>query len=484
MKLLKSILLAGSGSMALLSVVHAADLPTKKGAPAAIPVLASCTNVQDFFTTACPLTYYGVTFYGTVDVGGGYQTEGAPLNRNIISGVEELIQKNSHQAQYTLIPNGLSQSNVGVKVAEHLFGDLSFVGQAEFGFDPYTLSLANGPASNHDNTNLPLAAQSSVGDSSRAGQWDNSQGFFGLSSKAYGALTWGRQNSLTLDGINAYDPMGLSYAYSVIGYSGATGGFGDTEDARSNTAAKYRLTIPAGSTAVRFGALAQTGGFEQGNGANAEYQGQIGADFYGFSFDAIYSYAKDAVSMGAYNGAPPAGVPLGAVKVTLSDDSSVMLLAKYTWNQFKFYGGFENIEFQNPSDSYGATAAKNGGPITTLGGFDGYVQKFAYSNPKTLQVYWGGLKYAITPDLDVTGAYYHYHQLNFSTASCAHTFTSAAAANCDGTLDAVSGMLDWRFAKKFDVYAGVMFSEVNNALASGYLHHTTADPSAGLRFRF
>ena len=268
----------------------------------------------------------------------------------------------------------------------------------------------------------------------------------------------------------------------MIGYSGTTGGFGDTEDARSNTAAKYRLTVPIGSTAVRFGALAQTGGFEQGNGANSEYQGQIGADFYGFSFDAIYSYAKDAVSLGAYNGVPPAGVPLGAVKATLSDDSSIMLLGKYTWNQFKFYGGFENIEFRNPSDRYGATAVANGGSITTLGNFDGIVQKFAYTIPKTMQVYWGGVKYAITPALDVTGAYYHYHQLNFSGGSCANKFTTVA--NCDGTLDAVSAMFDWRFAKKFDAYAGVMFSEVNNGLANGYLHRTTADPSAGLRFRF
>jgi hypothetical protein len=45
-------------------------------------------------------------------------------------------------------------------------------------------------------------------------------------------------------------------------------------------------------------------------------------------------------------------------------------------------------------------------------------------------------------------------------------------------------MIDWRFAKKFDAYAGVMFSEVNNGLANGYLSHMLADPSVGLRFRF
>ncbi len=55
-----------------------------------------------------------------------------------------------------------------------------------------------------------------------------------------------------------------------------------------------------------------------------------------------------------------------------------------------------------------------------------------------------------------------------------------------GTLDAVSAMVDWQFAKKFDTYAGVMFSEVNNGLANGYQTggHVNVDPTIGLRFRF
>jgi hypothetical protein len=51
-------------------------------------------------------------------------------------------------------------------------------------------------------------------------------------------------------------------------------------------------------------------------------------------------------------------------------------------------------------------------------------------------------------------------------------------------LDAVSFLADYTFAPKFDVYAGVMFSEVNNGLSNGYLYHTSVDPMAGLRFRF
>ena len=51
------------------------------------------------------------------------------------------------------------------------------------------------------------------------------------SVQTYGTLTFGRQNSLELDGVNAYDPMGGSYAFSPIGWRDGVG-VGDTEDAR------------------------------------------------------------------------------------------------------------------------------------------------------------------------------------------------------------------------------------------------------------
>jgi hypothetical protein len=58
------------------------------------------------------------------------------------------------------------------------------------------------------------------------------------------------------------------------------------------------------------------------------------------------------------------------------------------------------------------------------------------------------------------------------------------AATCSGTFDAVSFAVDWRFAAKFDAFAGLMFSQVNNGLANGYLNRSTIDPTVGLRFQF
>ena len=102
---------------------------------------------------------------------------------------------------------------------------------------------------------------------------------------------------------------------------------------------------------------------------------------------------------------------------------------------------------------------------------------------------WVGAKYAVTHDVDVALAYYHYIQGSYlKTAPSKTSFNCSNSSNsdCSGTLDAVSAMVDWRFYSKFDAYAGIMFSEVNNGLANGYQSggHVNIAPTAGLRFRF
>ena len=68
-------------------------------------------------------------------------------------------------------------------------------------------------------------------------------GIIGVSNPTYGTLTVGRVTSLTLDGVISYDPMGGSYAFSALGYSGSYAGFGDTETNRANTGVKYRVNF-------------------------------------------------------------------------------------------------------------------------------------------------------------------------------------------------------------------------------------------------
>ena len=180
-----------------------------------------------------------------------------------------------------------------------------------------------------------------------------------------------------------------------------------------------------------------------------------------------------------YHGAPQNLAFPGSLAATISDETSVMLLAKYTSGPVKVYGGYEHIFFAPPSN-----------PQTTFSNIGGYtvftpdISNTTYNaNNRILQVFWTGARYAFTANLDAGIAYYHYLQNDWGgPVSCATAGSSSS--HCSGTMDAASFDIDWKFAKKFDVYAGLMFSEMNNGLANGFLNHTNIDPTVGLRFRF
>ena len=342
----------------------AADLPSQQpalpalAAPAAKPCFAS---VYDFLTSGpddCPLSWKGVTLYGRLDYGVGYESHGAPFNGNYPNGVNTLIKKNGDQSHVTIAPNGLGQSYIGVKGKEPIASDWSLVFNLQNGFDPYTLQRANGPKSLVQNNTTPLDQQTANGDSSRAGQLFNTEAYAGLSHPTFGMLTAGRQNSLILQGLGDYDAMGAAPAFSVIGVSSTAGGGGDTENARYNTSVKYQ--VDAGP--LRFSALYQFGGFNQGNGSNGAFSTEVEARFGAFSFDAVGQKVKDAVALSNFGQFPlPAGVPLNGLKATLSDKASGLLAARYEFDRATIYTGLEYILFANPSDAYpdGFTAIGN-----------------------------------------------------------------------------------------------------------------------------
>jgi predicted porin len=470
-----AMMLGLAGTVSATAALASDILPTKAPPPPAAP--AACADIMQFFTTSCPLSWYGITVYGTVDAGVSWQSHGTRFNPTYGPGTEPLVSSNGNRALWNIAPNGLSQSFIGIKGKEPFASGWSFIFDLQAGFDPYSLQLANGPKSQLENNGVALANQSSNGDSSRAGQFYNGVGYAGISSPTFGTLTVGRQNSLTLDGVIAYDPQSASYAFSLIGYSGVTAGTGETEDARFSTALKYRVDIGQ----FRAAALYQFGGYQANNASSDAVQVQAGVDVpagaYGkFSFDAIYSRVDDAVLSLPLTAAQNALFP-NTLAARISDDRSLMLLGKYTYGPLQVYGGYEYISFAAPSN-----------PQTTFIDIGGYTVVSAdisntFFDGRVLQVSWTGAKYAVTNDVDVIGAYYHVSQNTFATGAnigCHSTVSS----QCAGMEDAVSFAVDWRFAKKFDAYAGLMYSKVTNGLASGFLFNNTINPTAGLRFRF
>jgi predicted porin len=339
------------------------------------------------------------------------------------------------------------------------------------------------------NAGVPLTSQETNSDSSRAGQFYNSVGYLGVSSP-YGTLTVFRQNSLTLDAVFAYDPMGASYAFSPIGWQGITCGAGNTETCRFSTSVKYHLDIGQ----YRVAALWQFGGYDLNNAATGSYQLQVGGDFANLaggtlSLDAIGSYVRNAVAIATAGNTLPAVLPQ-VLTATLSNNTSAMLVGKYANGPVKLFAGYEYIRYAPPSNPFAAGTGFNdiAGDFVCAGCAainNTNINNIAFSaGDKQFHVFWTGVKYAVTDTLDVTGAYYHYDQPAFGAPVDCSAGGSATPATCHGTMNAVSFAADWQFAKKFDAYAGVMFSQVNGGLANGFLNRNTVAPTVGLRFRF
>jgi predicted porin len=526
-------------AIASVGAAHAADLPTKKEAPPPpVNCYASVWTWLDSTAADCPLSWGPFTVYGTVDVGLGYNSNGAAYTSSWNNGVNSFITKQSYGAKWLWTPNGLSQSVVGIKVSQPVGWGWSIIGTVETGFNPYGGVLANAQKSQVVNNGQALTLQGANADSSRSGQWDNSQGFVGVSNKTYGTLTVGRVNTLSLDAINSYDPMGGSYAFSPLGFSGSYAGFGDTEAARANTAVKYRVEIPEPQfygANFRLGGLVQWGGYDQGNGTNGLYQGQVGSDFnlfqgnpYGgvLSMDFIGSWAKDAANMGTFTGSCAtltkgafagqtgctSGIPMfynsSDLQATLSNNTGFLFTAKYKVQALTLYGGYGWLKQANPSDDF-----LNG--FTTIGGWNvpativstnptikklfptAWTNFTNYDVNRIAPYFWLGAKYAITPYLDVTGAYYYQAQTDYNTGTCTYGATSfvqpdgnkltvsrISSSKCAGTQDAFSALIDYRPVKRVDLYAGVMVSNVYGGFANGFQATQNIAPTAGLRVKF
>ena len=486
-----TMLIGGAGS------VYAADLSMSTKAPVLKAAdNSTCTSISDFFLTNCQLAAYGVRIYGTVDVGGTYQTNGAPLDRFFPTGASYFQQKMNRQSMFGWGPNGLSQSNLGIQVNESLGGGWKFVAQYDFGFDPVTGEFANGPGSLVDNFGKAPGQQTTNADSGRNGTFYNGQLFAGVSNDTWGTLTVGRNNSLTLDLVNAYDSMGGAYAFSPIGFSGKVPGGGNTEDTRINTSVKYRVNIAN----FRLSAIAQFGGIDAGNGAQSEFQAGAGGDFHVgpglLSLDFVGGHATDAVNLGlsSLNGGTN-----NFLSATISDNTMFMAGAKYTVDRLKLFAGYEFVHYAAPSDTV-SNSGKVGSAFDGINVMDGAntgfnpVVVFTNQVDTKFQVAWAGARYAVTDAVEVSAAYYRYMNGQNATQNGALCLSStsfdpangvgADPSGCAGVMNAASVMVDWKFAPKWDTYLGTFYSASAGGLANGFLSKDNLATTAGVRFRF
>jgi predicted porin len=418
------------------------------------------------------LTYAGITLYGTVDMGIAYLSHGAPLSSSWGPGLPYFVQNYSNHSITSIAGNGLSQSKVGLSGVEPLFvGDWTAVFRLETGFNPWSGRLVDAPASLVANNGKAAAVKTSAGDSSRAGQAFQGASYVGVASKTFGTLTFGRQNALMLDNLAKYDPQLQSQAFSPIGLSGNSGGLGDTQSARLDNSAKYVLNVGPARLALmhQFG----SDGYVPEGGNEVD----VGADLGGFSIDALWGVIHGEVAAASLTTAQALVQPAGTLAATVSDNTGYSLQASYNLKEVlpvKFYAGWERIKFNNPEHPLPAGTQDIGGYVLSV------TNNTAFNIQKIMQIWWVGARYSVTPKLDLTAAWYEYNQKSFAANGC----TDISAASCAGELMDASFVADYHFTKRFDAYAGVNWSEVQNGLANGYLFRNDVTTMTGVRFNF
>ena len=438
----------------------------------------------------------GICVYGDFDMGATYIQHSAPFAGSTGGPLDTLVSRNGGMGSYFGVgANQISTSFIGLRGKQEIADNLYAVFNLQTLFNPASGMNASGTGTIVQNAGLPYGSlQNSFGDSSKAGQMFNNAAYFGISSPTYGTFTMGRQSALSSDLIVNYDPLSGSNSWSVITFQGANGGGGDTENRIYDNSYEYRVNV---------GPVRLAGEIQAKNGGNSgtgnAFEGNIGFDYMGFSIDFVGGKIFDAIGSAplatGVGVIPTVAIGYGQVGVTVSDDTVFSVGARYTIGPWKLFAGYEHINYSNPNNPLNVGAFLQGGLIAAT------VNNAAFPNDKILQTGWFGVRYAITPALDITGAYYHEWDNSYGTAATLATCAAlgnSQSSTCSGTLDAVSVVVDWRFAKHVDLYAGIMYSQVTGGLASNFIVNQTGttvqaigsnkssnyDPGIGLRYQF
>jgi predicted porin len=463
-------------------------------------------------TGEAPLTFYGITLYGSLDAGLGWQSAGSSFNGSLPQNVNEFIGKQSNHSTFTGIQGGgLGGYNVVGLKGDQALGVLDIRGVFDLStnFSPLSGQLSNGPASLQQNAGVLLPYQSANGDSSRAGQAFNNVAYAGLKSDTYGALTFGRQNAFTAETLKAYDPFNASLAFSATGYSGSWAGGQYTEGTKWDDSLRYvytynKLLYVGGQVKLSQWGNPQSGG-------NGNYQltagvtdwNNLSASVSGGHLSGVPSLSALAVGSTAY---------VGTLNAKLADQDIIAAGVKYKYQQFTFFGGYQYFRLSNPSTTESSASAFSSTNLWSNN--NGYqassLTTNAYGSPSYNNIFWVGGKYAWDPKLDIIAAYYHWTQNQYNTfnakgvavaptsfacnsarilvtynkAGVATAVSAPRPANCSGSSDAASLAVNYQFTKRLSGYAGILASSVSGGIASGYQVTSVWSPSIGLRYSF
>jgi predicted porin len=466
---------------------------------------ASAADLDASFFKAPPvmpdLTWHGITLIGAIDVAAQYEQHGAPIGGFYTSS--GLITPWNRSAQWLIAPNQSLQSFVGIKVEEPVTSDLKFIARAEIGFVPTTGGLADAIGGTQQMNGIPLNQQNMNGDGPRAGQIFNGEAWAGFDNKTWGTLHVGRNNSVSLDMMGAYDPL-ASYGFSLVGYTGNLAGQGSPETSRIDDSIKYLNNWGPFRTEILYG--------HPGTNVKDFFQGTVGFVRPNFSVDLIGGHASDQLTLNALAGAANLGSHFLGARVF--DTDMYGLFAKYVFDvggrgplstaesKFILSGGYQRLVFSNPAD--GGLAPGH----TTIGGYEmgpvfstsgsiatGVVNYGFTGGDRLMDISFIAGKYQYDSQLSFAVGYYRYDTNSFgfgvngvpgvvapsySKTNC----SSSAFFNCSGSEQVASFRADYQWTKNLMLYAGVAYSKVSGGFAFGYLTTSTFNPTVGLRYTF
>ena len=525
-------ILACVALLAGIAQAHPADLDSIKDAVPAIPDR--------------PISWMGVTFYGTIDVGYAYVHNGLPPSGAFYDGAatNALTAPFNRSNISALNNNALTLSNIGIKIEEQLGAGFLAIGRLETQFNPISGELGDACASMERLNGRSIDTFNNFADGSRCGQAFNNLAYAGISHPVFGTLTAGRQTNLVADGMAAYDPMALSSAFSLIGYAGSfSAGIGDGELPRWDNAVKY---------IVNFGSFHAGGMYSEGGSDTPiledAYGANVGVTYAGLSIDGFYTKENGSVNLrrlglgtGAFGTSstptsPTCNADLGNCPSfllgTITNNEAWDVMAKYSFSvpgffsepavstkdapcgglkdepcapanaKLTFYGGYQFAEISNPDHRQ---SFWSGG--TTIGGYKFIMPtlalfptlgataqaEFPFYTDRTLETAWAGTSYEDGP-WRLVAAYYYAHQNSFlpgsvtapgaAGAPCAVSATGRSSTNCAGDYNQVSFLADYTVNRHFDVYAGVTYSDISGGLAGNYIEDNTWAFASGVRVKW
>jgi predicted porin len=419
-----------------------------------------------------------VTLYGILDASVANIQHSYTFDPNMVSEANPLIV-HATQSATGMFSGGLSPSRWGIKGTEDIGGGLKGIFLLESAINVGSGTLSNAAlALTHSGAEGPNVAA----DSAINGQLFSRGAYVGLSSADYGQLTLGRHTTFFLDNIGQVDPMLGSYAFSPIGYSGAYGGGGLTDDSRVDNSLKYKI----GFGDFGLGLLYKFGGVSGSSSAQSAYQ--VNGTYVSGPLGVYLGYQqfKDAFSI--------SGSTVGTLSATAADTKAFMLGAKYTFDATKttIRGGYEREEFEDPSNpGTPATTTPVVAPATgdqAVNSLFGYtitkVGVTSYNTQKKINVFWFGGSQEITTAFSVSAAWYRASQNSWSAGATGSENCGTTGSLCSGATNYYSLVADYRFSKRTDAYAGIMKDTASGGMAFGYADPTNRIIAVGMRHSF